>query len=164
MPYALALALVLVGGLGLGAYAVRRRGWPELALGPPRLARAAWQCVTLVALVPMLLVQHYAAPIGTGSDAHVAAGTAQFLKHAYPTGVDISQPINQMPPTWQSKYPIYYAFAGVSSLSGLATWQVLATLAAAHAGAGGRGDVPGRAGCARRAGGRGARRRWRSPG
>ena len=95
--------------------------------------------VSLVALVPMLFVQHYAAPIGTGSDAHVAAGTAQFLQHAYPTGVNVSQPINQMPPTWQSKYPIYYAFAAVSSVSGLATWQVLATLAAAHAGAGGAG-------------------------
>jgi hypothetical protein len=61
----------------------------------------------------------------------VAAGTAQFLQHASPTSVDISQPINQMPPTWQSKYPIYYAFAAVSTVSGLATWQVLATLAAA---------------------------------
>jgi hypothetical protein len=134
VPYALALALVLAGGLGLGAYAIRRRGWPELALdrlGWPVLLMAV---VTLVALVPMLLVQHYAAPIGTGSDAHVAAGTAQFLKHAYPTGVNVSQPINQMPPTWQSKYPIYYAFAAVSSLSGLATWQVLATLAAAMLG------------------------------
>jgi len=39
-----------------------------------------------------------------------------------------------MPPTWQSKYPIYYAFAAVSSVSGLATWQVLATLAAAMLG------------------------------
>ncbi len=90
--------------------------------------------MTFVALVPMLLVQHYAAPIGTGSDAHVAAGTANFLQHAYPTGTDISQPVNQMPPTWQSKYPIYYAFAAVSSVSGLATWQVLATLAAAMLG------------------------------
>src|SRR5581483_8118856 len=39
-------------------------------------------------------------------------------------------PINRMPPLWKSKYPIYYAFAGVSSLSGLDTWQVLAPLAA----------------------------------
>ncbi len=134
VPYALGLALVLAGGVALGAVAVRRRGWPQLhlaALGWPVLLAAV---VTLVALVPMLLVQHYAAPIGTGSDAHVAAGTAQFLKHAYPTSVDVSQPINQMPPTWQSKYPIYYAFAAVSSLSGLATWQVLATLAAAMLG------------------------------
>jgi hypothetical protein len=134
VPYPVALALVLAGGVLLGAVAVRRRGWSRLdrdVLGWPVLLAAV---VTLVALVPMLLVQHYAAPIGTGSDAHVAAGTAQFLKHAYPTGVNVSQPINQMPPTWQSKYPIYYAFAAVSSLSGLATWQVLATLAAAMLG------------------------------
>jgi len=131
VPYAVSLAIVLAAGLGLGAHAVRRNGWPPLAA-----SRLAWPAflavvVTAVALVPMLFMQHYAAPIGTGSDAHVAAGTASFLKHAYPTGVDITQPINQMPPTWQSKYPIYYAFAAVSSMSGLATWQVLATLAAA---------------------------------
>jgi hypothetical protein len=131
LPYAAALATVLAGGLALGAVAVRHRGRPVVSW-----ERLAWPVilaavVTLVALVPMLLVQHYAAPVGTGSDAHVAAGTAQFLKHAYPTSVDVSQPINQMPPTWQSKYPIYYALAGVSSLSGLATWQVLATVAAA---------------------------------
>ena len=118
------------GGLGLGAYAVRRRGWPELPT-----ARLVWPVflaviVVTVALVPMVLHQHYAAPVGTGSDAHVAAGAANFLKHSYPTGTDISQPINQMPVTWKSKYPIYYAFAGVSSLSGLDTWQALAPLAA----------------------------------
>jgi hypothetical protein len=133
VPYPVALAVVLVVGLGLGVYAVRRRGWPS------GLRRAGWPAfvalaVTFVALVPMLLVAHYAAPIGTGSDAHVAAGTANFLQHAYPTGTDIGQPINQMPPTWQSKYPIYYAFAAVSSVSGLATWQVLAILAAAMLG------------------------------
>ena len=124
---------MLVGGAGLDALAVRRRGWPSLSrrVGWPTFVALA---VTFVALVPMLLVQHYAAPIGTGSDAHVAAGTANFLQHAYPTGTDISQPVNQMPPTWQSKYPIYYAFAAVSSVSGLATWQVLATLAAAMLG------------------------------
>jgi hypothetical protein len=44
--------------------------------------------------------------------------------------VDVHQPVNRMAPTWQSKYPIYYAFAAVSTVSGLATWQVLATLAA----------------------------------
>jgi hypothetical protein len=35
-----------------------------------------------------------------------------------------------MQPTWQSKYPIYYAYAAVSGISGLATWQVLSILAA----------------------------------
>lgn len=131
VPYAAALAVVLVAALALAGFAVARRGLP-----PVPAARLGWPLfvaavVTLVALVPMLMHQHYAAPVGTGSDAHVAAGTASFLKHASPTGTDISQPINQMPPTWQSKYPIYYAFAAVSTVSGLATWQVLATLAAA---------------------------------
>ncbi|MDQ6606151.1 MAG: hypothetical protein M3Z06_06335 [Actinomycetota bacterium] len=131
VPYAVSLALVLGAGLALAVYSVRRLGWPVL---PGR--RLAWPVflafvVVVVALVPMIFVQHYAAPVGTGSDAHMAAGTASFLKHAYPTGTDLGQPINQMPPTWQSKFPIYYAFAGVSSVSGLPTWQVLAPLAAA---------------------------------
>jgi hypothetical protein len=131
VPYHVSLAVVLGAGVALGAYSVRARGWPEV----PR-ARLAWPVflmfvVLAVALVPMVLRQHYAAPVGTGSDAHVAAGAANFLKHSYPTGVDITQPINQMPMTWKSKFPIYYAFAAVSSISGLATWQVLAPLAAA---------------------------------
>jgi hypothetical protein len=131
VPYPVAVALLVVAALALDVYAVRARGWPSV----PR-AGLAWPVflafvVLTVALVPMVFVQHYAAPIGTGSDAHVAAGTATFLKHAYPTSVDTSQPINQMPPTWQSKYSIYYAFAAVSSISGLDTWQVLAPLAAA---------------------------------
>ena len=87
----------------------------------------------------------------------------QFLKHAYPTGINVSQPINQMPPTWQSKYPIYYAFAAVSSLSGLATWQVLATLAAAMLGLAAAGFFLVARDVFRRPGGRGAGRRWRWP-
>lgn len=131
VPYHVSLVLLLLGGAALGIYAIRSRGWPELAP-----ARVAWPLfialvVLAVALVPMVFHQHYAAPVGTGSDAHVAAGSANFLKHAYPTGVDIAQPINQMPPTWKSKFPIYYTFAAVSSLSGLETWQALAPLAAA---------------------------------
>jgi hypothetical protein len=129
-PYPLSLTLVLTAGLALGVYAVRRRGWPEIPG-----ARLAWPTylavlVAVVALVPMVFRQQYAAPVGTGSDAHVAAGVGQFLKHSYPTSVNVSQPINQMQPTWTSKYPIYYALAGVSTVSGLATWQVLAVLEA----------------------------------
>ena len=131
VPYAISLALVLAAGLALGAYAVRLRGWPRIDLRGLRWPAFVAFVVAFLALVPMLFGLHYAAPTGTGSDAHMAAGTAQFLKHSYPTSVNISQPVNQMWPTWQSKYPIYYAFAGVSSLSGLATWQVLPILAAA---------------------------------
>jgi hypothetical protein len=131
VPYHVSLVLVLVAGVSLALYAIRSRGWPEI-----HIDRIAWPAylsfvVLVVALVPMMFVLHYAAPVGTGSDAHLATGTAEFLKHAYPTSVDIHVPVNQMPPTWKSKYPIYYALAGVSSLSGLATWQVLAPLAAA---------------------------------
>ncbi len=130
IPFAAALALVLIAGVGLGRLAVRRRGWNSIdlsALGWPVYLAVA---VLFVALVPLVLIQHYAAPVGEGSDAHVAAGVAQFLQHAYPTSTDITQPVNQMQPTWQSKYPIYYAFAAVSGVAGLATWQVLSILAA----------------------------------
>src|SRR5579884_1718173 len=114
----------------LSGWAVRRRGWPAFDL-----ARLAWPLylafvVLTVALIPMLFMQHFASPIGEGSDAHMATGVAQLLKHDYPTSSDLSQPIQQMWPQWQSKYPIYYALAAVSTVSGLATWQVLATLAA----------------------------------
>jgi hypothetical protein len=131
IPYPVSLIAVLAAGVGLGAHAVRSRGWPQLDRGPLAWPLYLEIVVLVIALVPMLFHQHYAAPVGLGSDAHVAAGSANFLKHSYPTGIDIHQPINQMPPTWRSKFPIYYAFAAVSSLSGLATWQVLAPLAAA---------------------------------
>jgi hypothetical protein len=131
LPYAVSMVVVGVAGAGLAVYAVRRNGIPELDLARLRGPVLVAALVTYVALVPMILHQHYAAPVGTGSDAHVAAGTAQLLRHAGPTGTDIAQPINRMPPTWQSKYPIYYAFAAVATVSGLATWQVLAILAAA---------------------------------
>jgi hypothetical protein len=129
MPYPASLALVFLAGLVLASYAVRARGWPEFSL--PGLGWPVYLAfvVLTVALTQMVLIQHYAAPVGTGSDAHVATGVAQFLQHSYPTSVNVHQPINQMQPTWQSKYPIYYAFAGVSTVSGLASWRVLATLA-----------------------------------
>jgi hypothetical protein len=130
VPYPVALAIVLAAGLSLSVYALRTRGRPQLDLGPLSWPLLLAIAVAVVALVPMLFHQHYAAPIGTGSDAHVAAGTAQFLKHSYPLSVNTAEPINRMPPTWRSKYPIYYAFAAVSSASGLATWQVLPILAA----------------------------------
>jgi hypothetical protein len=129
VPYPASLALVFVSGLALAVYAVRTRGWPQFSL--PQLGWPVYLAfaVLTVALTQMVFIEHYAAPVGTGSDAHVATGVAQFLQHSYPTSVNVHQPINQMQPTWQSKYPIYYAFAGVSTVSGLATWQVLATLA-----------------------------------
>jgi hypothetical protein len=130
VPYLASLAAVILASVALGAFAVRRRGWPRLDVRALRWPMLVGFVVLAIALIPVICVLHYAAPVGTGSDAHVAAGAANFLQHAYPTGVDTSVPINQMPSTWQSKYPIYYAFAAVSTISGLETWQVLPILAA----------------------------------
>ncbi len=130
LPYPLALGLLLAAGVALDVYAVGRSGWP--AVSRQELAWPVYLAIIAisVALIPMVLAQHYAAPVGTGSDAHVAAGTAQFLQHSYPTAINTTQPINRMPPTWQSKYAIYYSFAAMASVSGLATWQVLPVLEA----------------------------------
>ncbi len=91
VPYPASLPLTLAAGAVLAVYAVRARGWPELPA-----ARLAWPIfvaliVLAVALVPMVFHQQYAAPVGTGSDAHVAAGAGNLLKHTYPTSVDITQ-------------------------------------------------------------------------
>jgi hypothetical protein len=131
VPYPVSLVAVLLAGAAFAVYAVRRCGWPELSA-----MRLVWPVylgavVLAVALVPMVFHLHYSAPVGTGSDAHNATGSAQFLMHSYPTSVNVSQPLNQIPPTWQSKFPIYYAFAAVTSLTGLQTWQVIVPLAAA---------------------------------
>jgi hypothetical protein len=129
VPYTVSLSGCLVAFAALGVHSVRRRGWPAVPA-----ARLGWPLllafvVFSVALVPMVFEQHYIAVTGTGSDAHVAAGTANFLKHSYPLGLAIGQPIDRMPPLWGSKFPIYYALAAVSSVSGLDTWQVLPVLA-----------------------------------
>jgi hypothetical protein len=130
VPYAAALPLVGAAGLTSGWLAVRRRGWPAVELRALAWPLYIAAVVLAVALIPMVCMQHFAAPVGEGSDAHMATGVAQLLKHDYPTATDLSQPIQQMWPQWQSKYPIYYALAAVSTVSGLATWQVLAVLAA----------------------------------
>lgn len=128
LPFALDLGLVIAGGLALSAFAVRHRGLPHIAQWRP-IAWPAYLGMLLfcVALVPLFRAG-FLTVIGDGSDAHLAAGTAEFLKHAPPRGVDVSAPVDQMPLVWRSKQAIYYAFAAVSALSGLATWQVLSVL------------------------------------
>ncbi len=81
-----------------------------------------------VALAPMVLEVHFATVTGTGSDAHMATGSAKFLQEAYPTSSEPRLPVDRMPLLWKSKYPIYYAFAGVAQLAGLETWETLVPL------------------------------------
>src|SRR3954471_2495035 len=130
IPYRINLALVIAGGAALSIVMLRRRGAPVM----PDWRAITWPSylgalLMAVALVP-LFRSGFLTVIGNGSDAHLAAGSAEFLKHAPPRGNDASLPVDQVPLVWRSKQAIYYAFAAVSALSGLETWQVLSTLGA----------------------------------
>lgn len=130
IPYRYNLALVIAGGVALSALALRRRGLPAR----PELRAIGWPAylgllLIAVALIP-LFRSGFATVIGEGSDAHMAAGTAEFLRHAPPRGIEPSLPVDEVWPTWRSKQAIYYAFAAVASVSGMETWQVLSTLGA----------------------------------
>ncbi|HEV7460374.1 MAG TPA: hypothetical protein VGN78_07555, partial [Solirubrobacteraceae bacterium] len=129
VPFKVSLALVLVAGAALALFVWRRTDRVPAARGD--LAWAGWIAVLLacLALVPMFSLG-YLTVTGTGSDAHMAAGTADFLQHAYPTSVDAARPVDQMPLLWRSKYPIYYALGGVSTLAGLQSFQTLVVVAA----------------------------------
>jgi hypothetical protein len=130
VPFKFALVVVMLAGLGLSVWAVRRSG-------PPSLDTAAigWPVVLGLGIVALMVTSmvmqiHVAAVTGDGSDAHLAAGAGNFLQHAYPTSTDSSLPVDRMPLLWKSKYPIYYALGAVAQVSGLQTWQVLTTLIA----------------------------------
>ena len=128
VPYPAALIVTVLAALALDAVAVRRRGLPSVGRHLAWPAYAGF-LVFVFAVMEMIAMQHFAGPIGEGSDAHVATGVANFLQHAYPTSVDVYQPINQVPITWRSKFPIYYAYAAISTVSGLQTWQTMAVIA-----------------------------------
>jgi hypothetical protein len=130
LPFTLNLALVLAGGLALSVHAVRRHGLPAR----PELRTVAWPAyigalLFAIALVP-LFRSGLATVTGDGSDAHLAAGTGEFLRNASPQEIDASLPVDQVPLVWESKHAIYYAFGAVSSLAGLETYETLSILSA----------------------------------
>lgn len=129
VPFPVSLAVVLVAGAALSVHAVRTRGWPPRP--SPGVGWAAYVAALLVcvALVPFFRAG-FPTVIGEGSDAHLAVGTAKLLQDHPPTAVAPSQPVDRVPLVWRSKPPIYYALAGVSSLSGLETYETIAPVAA----------------------------------
>jgi hypothetical protein len=133
VPLAANVAVVLGANVVAAVVAVRRVGWPRLpARG--RLGEVGWPLwialiVACVALVPMFRAG-FAVVQGYGSDAHLAVGTADFLKHHPPGVTSVEGPVDQVPLVWRSKPPIYYPMAAVSALSGMETWQVMAPLMA----------------------------------
>ena len=130
VPFEVNLALVLAGALVLDVRAVRRLGWPARL----PLATFGWPAylgllLAAVALIPMFR-SGFATVVGMGQDAHMAAGSAELLRHVGPLGTDISLPVDTWWPTWRSKQAIYYAFAAVTTLTGgLETYETLSALA-----------------------------------
>jgi hypothetical protein len=140
VPFDVALAAVLAGGVALGVHAWRRH--PGLPAG--RSAGdgewASWRrllvplylaaLIGAIALIPMFR-SGFVTVIGNGSDAHLAVGTAQFLQRHHPTDVAADEPVDRVPLVWRSKPPIYLAFGAVARLAGMEPYAVIATLQAA---------------------------------
>jgi hypothetical protein len=129
VPFEVALTLVYAAGAVGTFVVVRRRGLP--AAPPLHAALVAYVALllTLIALVP-LYRSGFPTVIGDGSDAHLAAGTGEFLRHQQPLETDTSLPVDEFPVLWRSKQPIYYSLASVSTLSALETWETLSALTA----------------------------------
>ncbi len=133
VPYGVNLALVILGGLVLAVVAARRSA-PTAGGARTAAARAAWPAwiavlLIAVSLIPLLRAG-FATVEGQGQDAHLAVGSAIFLKKHYPTSVAIEEPVDRMPLVWRSKQAIYYTLAAVSSLSGLEVYETISTVAA----------------------------------
>ncbi len=138
VPFDVALAIVLTGGVALGAFAWRRD--PGLIARSAPADAASWRMLAVplvlavligaIALLPMFR-GGFMTVIGNGSDAHLAVGTAQFLQNNHPTGVDYSEAVDRVPLVWRSKPAIYLAFGAVARLAGMEPYAVIATLSAA---------------------------------
>jgi hypothetical protein len=86
--------------------------------------------VALITLVPIFRSGFATVP-GQNGDAVLAVGSAVLLQHEPPTSdVANNLPINHIPLEWRSKYPIYYALAAVSTLSGQSPIQTFAPVSA----------------------------------
>ena len=103
-----------------------------MQIAEPRvLASLAAACVLIfcVALIPTFR-SGFATVTGTGSDAHQVTGAATFVQHNYPSSTNEAYPVDEVRAIWNSKYPIFYALAGVSSLSGLEPWEAMMSVLA----------------------------------
>ncbi len=140
IPLAVSVGLLLALGIGSGLLLRLRRGpaaAPAQALEsaggvPMRLLGPAAIALTVAALIasPQLPTDSLATVLGQNGDAHMATGAAELLQHAPPGAERTELPIDHMPPVWGSKYPVIYALAGVSTLSGLDPVQAFSTLIA----------------------------------
>jgi hypothetical protein len=133
VPFGVSLPAVAAAGIA-SALAVRVRQGPARANG--RFAeRLGWPLllglvIAAVALSPVWRTG-FGTVVGQNGDVVLAVGSAELVKHAPPTAVRPELPIDRIPLVWRSKYPIFYALAAVSSLSGLSVIAAFPFLAAA---------------------------------
>lgn len=126
---AAASAWLVLRGRGPGEpdpAAARAAGGPLLRLGWPAYLAVVIACV---GLVPMFRAGEPRLT-GANGDAVLAVGVGDFLQRTQPLGTDTTLYVDRMPGNWRSKYPIYYALAGVARLSGLPVEQAFPPLIA----------------------------------
>ena len=126
LPLNASLAVVIAAG-AVGSVLAWRRG----ARGGEHLIAPAALGLVIVAvgLLPMLRAGE-GVLTGANGDAVLAVGVGDFLQRTQPLGTDESLYVDRMPANWRSKYPIYYALAGVARLSGLPVEQAFPPLIA----------------------------------
>ena len=135
LPLELSLAAILLAA-AVGAWVVHRRTRPLQEARTPQARRdlrgplVLGALITAVAVAPLFQPDGFATVLGQNGDGHMSTGAATLLQHTHPTGEDTALPVDRMPGSWGSKYPIYYSLAAVSTLAGLESFEAFATLSA----------------------------------
>lgn len=128
LGHAASLTAVLVAGLLAGVLVRVRLGPARADPGAVTAAGGRWLALRWPAYLAVLLMAFCLIPVfragygsmpGANPDGMLSVGAAEFLQHNGPRAIDPALPVDRMPLVWRSKYPIYYALAGGSTLSGL---------------------------------------------
>jgi len=128
VPMVASLVVLMGGGLAGGVVLRVRRGPVRAADEDREGAGGRWWALALPAYVALVLIALCLVPVfqagygsvpGSNPDGMLSVGTAEFLQDNGPRALDPTLPVDQMPPVWGSKYPIYYGLAGATTLSGM---------------------------------------------
>ena len=131
VPFRPALVLVLAGGVVAAALVERRARCAVRGAQISDLVAVAVVAglILAIALLPTFRAG-FTTVTGTGADAHQVAGYATFVQHNDPGDVASEYPLDFVRFEWESRYPIFYGVAAVSSVAGLEPWQTMMTVGA----------------------------------